>query len=202
MNLKNIFSYLDVAALLVIITAVLYFWGYVHYSAYFGTYGLDISAFSLPFESYLLAGWEYVFYAIGIFVTFNFLYRLFFWIDTEDRQIGKLFSKFHRFRRMVRSLVSHVGLSALYLLVFISLAFVTLHVEREAKRKALSSALKKKQVLFVTKTGSQLPEILYFLSYAGGKYIVYTQSGEGTLAQVYIVNDDDVSSVTFPPIKQ
>ena len=199
MNLKNIFSYLDAAALLVIITAVLYFWGYVHYSAYFGTYGLDVASFSLSFESYLLAGWEYIFYAIGIFVTFNFLYRLVVWMDTEDRQSGHFFSRFPRLTRMIRSLISHVGLSVLYLLVFMVLAFVTLHIESEARSQALSSASKKKPIQFITKTECPLPEPLFFLYYAGGKYIVYTQSTDGGKGQVYLINDGDVSVATFPP---
>ena len=197
MSFKNIFTYVNAASLLVIISAVLYFWGFVYYEAFFGYYGLSLSLGSLPTEYYLLTGWSYIFYAVGIFLTALFIYRIARWAGTEDGDFKRLSKRFPRLTRSIRPFISKAGSSILTLLVFLLLTFATVNIYVKAREDARSMARSKREIKFVTKSQNDLPNTLYFLAYAGGKYIVYSKLDENTLAQVYILNDSDVSRVTF-----
>jgi hypothetical protein len=55
MELSNVFSYVDVAALIIVATAILYFWGYAYYFSFFAVYGVSINFFTLSFQTYVLA---------------------------------------------------------------------------------------------------------------------------------------------------
>jgi hypothetical protein len=193
MKLKSVFSYIDAAALFLIITIVLYFLGYVYYSSFFGVYGVDIGFFTLPFESYILVNWWYDLIAVGSLVLVYFFYGL---IDFDS-------NKFLHKHPKARKFIYRNALSLTLMAIFMVVLFAAIAIDKNARNDALYKARSRKKVEFTLKTGTPPPKTSYFLTYSSGKYIVYSdvpvKEGEQAKGQIHVINDDDVSSVTFPP---
>jgi hypothetical protein len=188
MELSNVFSYVDAAALIIVATAVLYFWGYAYYFSFFAVYGVSINFFTLSFQTYVLTSWKYVLWIVGTLLTAYFLYGLFIFVYEGNPNLPQ----------MIRNLLSKSGLGMLLLLIFLAIIFITLHITHQAQRDALSAAHNKKRIELTTKTTISLPSPLYFLAFTGNKYIVYAEIQGASKAQVYILNDQDISVATFP----
>jgi hypothetical protein len=193
MKFSRVLSYVDAAALILIITAVLYFLGYVYYYSFFATYGVDINFFTLPFEAYILINWWYDLMAVGLIITVYFLYGL---LAFDEREPLRKYPQ-------VRKWIGRNTLGFTLMSTFMVVLFLATWIDQKANRDALSRAGNRKKIELILKTDVQpLPATLYFLSYSGGKYIVYADvpaaGGKPPRGQVYVINDEDVSRITFP----
>lgn len=198
MNFKSITTYLNAAALLAIVTALLFFLGYVYYSAYFGYFGVNLSRFLFSSEKYyLLVGSTYAVLTLGTFLTILFMYKLFVWTQKEEKKPAKTRKKNSDFVRTLRQFAINVGPSALLLLLFLGLSFAIIQLEIKGRRDARDMAFSKKQIEFVTKTENKYSSPLYFLAFTEGKYFVYSVESEGKRAQVHIINESDISQAVF-----
>ncbi len=56
-RLHGLRTYFDAAALLTVVTVILYFCGFIYVKSYFDSAGVSLSHFDLPAETYLLATW-------------------------------------------------------------------------------------------------------------------------------------------------
>jgi hypothetical protein len=192
MKFASVLSYIDAAALMLIITVVLYFLGFVYYYSFFATYGVDINFFTLPFEAYILVNWWHDLMAVGVIVIAYFIYGL------MDLGEGKMLSKYAG----VRKWLTNNALGIMLMTIFTGVLILAIVIDRNATGDALSRAGNRKKIEFTLKTPSALPAQLYFLTYSSGKYIVYAdvpaEAGKSPKGQVYVINDEDVSMITFP----
>jgi hypothetical protein len=196
MKLKTVLTFFGVTGLIALAAALLNLWGHLYSAAYFGYYGLSLSMFDLPHEYYLLAAWEHVLYALGAICLGFFAYRLVRWLGTKDGDFQRLGARFPQATAALRSFVSVVGPGAMALFIFLCLICTTLHIINQGRWDARAMARDKREIQF-EKFGGELKSPLYFLAYAGGKYVVYTRPDEKADAQVYVLNEAEVGRVSF-----
>jgi hypothetical protein len=125
---------------------------------------------------------------VGTLLTAYFLYGLFIFAYEGNPNLPQT----------IRDLLSKSGLGMSLLLIFLAIVFITLHITHQAQRDAMREARHKKRIELTTKTAISLPSPLYFLAFTGSKYIVYAEVQGASKAQVYILNGEDISVVTFP----
>jgi hypothetical protein len=186
---NRLLSYIDAATLLALTTAVLYFWGYAYISAYFAALRLPSGLLTLPFGTYVIAGWNYG-WVIIFFVAFLLFLRALF--SDPMRWLWNKIAPEHR--RTISAYRPGFAIGAA-LVVFL---YVGNSARQDGTRAAASAFARRKRVEFVTAEGITLPKPLYLLGYTGGKYVVYHQPDEKAEPRVYLLGEGEVRRPSFP----
>jgi hypothetical protein len=124
-----------------------------------------------------------------------YFYKLVLWIHQNEKRplSGNIGTKI---KRGAKSMYQQVGSSALYLLIFLCLSFVVLHVEAKAKEDARSLITTPKRVVLKRKSPNDMPDKLYFIDRVDGKILVFGQD-ECDIWQISSVSEDDVIEMLF-----
>jgi hypothetical protein len=186
---NRLLSYLDAATMLALATAVLYAWGYAYFSAYFASLRLPYGLLTLPFEAYVLTGWNYGWAIIFFGAVVLFLRALF--SDSTRWLLNKIPLEH---KRALSGYVSPFAIS-MALVIFIYIGYTA---RQDARNDAAAAFARHKRVEFVTAEGITLPKPLYLLGYTGSKYVVYYQPDEKTEPKVFLLGENEVRSPAFP----
>lgn len=186
---NRLLSYVDAATMLALATAVLYAWGYFYFSAYFASLRLPYGLLTLPFEAYVLAGWNYAWAIIFFGSVVLFLRALF--SDSTRWLLSKIPLEH---RRALSGYVSPFAI-AIALVIFIYIGYMA---RQDARNDAAAAFARRKRVEFVTVEGITLPKPLYLLGYTGSKYVVYHQPDDKTEPKVFLLGENEVRSPAFP----
>lgn len=182
-------SYFDAATALALTTAALFFWGYSYHSAYFATLRIPAGLLTLPFEAYIIAGWNYG-WVIIFFVSFMLFLREF--LGDPARWLVNKIGQEH-----TRTISRYMPAFAIGLALAIFL-YVGDSAKQDGRRAAEAAFAKRKRVEFVPAEGITLPGPLYLLGYTGSKYVVYYKPDEKTEASVYLLGENEVRRPSFP----
>ena len=92
-------TFLEPTFCLALLTAILYFWGFAYFSAFCEQLGIRFHGIEIPFTTYLVVGWQHIFYLTMALSVVLCCYEKAIWLLKHSAEfiLIRLFKRFHSF---------------------------------------------------------------------------------------------------------
>lgn len=203
---------IEPASILAVITAILYFWGHVFFAAFCQQLGISFEGIEVPFATYLLVGWQHVFWITIILCVVLCWYEQGVWLLSKIAKsiLEELFKRFRSFfekvfnSRMLNwiedgedppSVLMKFGL---ILLITICCAFYGSKRLVEQGQAFADKQLEEKKAIVIYDTENQIlgGQFIYLMDY-GSVLIVGEQSEDDETTGIRVIKEGNYSAYTL-----
>ncbi len=203
--------FVEPTIILTLITAVLYFWGYMYYAIFCETIGFSFGGIDLPFPSYLIVGWDRILYITMALCLLLCYWELVIWLLSKCFRWGlsMIFKKHHDFWK---NLFESPRLSWIHcddgpknellrfgFFVFIAISCAVWGMQAlsdKAKKSALKIEEEKSPILIHNSSNEALEGKFFFIADFAGELVVGEQSEDRELTGVRIFKTGSYGSYT------